>query len=730
MTRATPVALALVAAGLLVLPWYAQQDGLLGFGWLREWTGRDAAPALFQAGDHGKVWLWPLFGAFGCGVVGWRRSGDRALSASLLLAAGGFGFGYLLLQGFAVGLKGPTIGWLAAMVGDAPWRQFALGAGAVAAGAGFLILLALGIAGRGGFGGDAFVTGAVLAVATAVGLFAFFPVAKVLVTAVESQAGALDLAAFWQRFAAPKIWSLECLSSARRCGVAWNTIALALAVGAGTTVLGLAFALIATRTAFPAKRILRLLTVLPIICAPFVIGLGLILVFGQAGIVNAALEKLFGVQPTRWIYGFQGVFLAQLFAFTPIAFLILIGVVEGVSPSFEEAAATLRAKPGTVFASVSLPLMRPGLANAFLVGFIESIADFGNPLILGGNFGVLSTEIYFAVVGAQYDQGRAATLGLILLALALAAFVAQRRFLGRASYVTVAGKGFGGGAAPMPGWAKAMSYGIALPWAAFTLLLYAMVLAGGFVEIWGRDNSLTLRHYAKAFEVEWSAHGPIWSGVAWNSLSTTLALAAVAAPLTAALGLIAGWLIARKEFPGRRLFEFATMLSFAVPGTVIGVAYILAFNVPPIELTGTALIIVLCFVFRNMPVGVRAGIAAVAQLDKSLDEASATLGARGGTTFARIVLPLLRPAAVAALIYSFIRAMTTVSAVIFLVTAEYDLATAFIVGRVVNGDYGVAIAYSSALTALMVLAIVAIQALVGQRRLGRRAPPVPARARA
>ena len=728
--RATPVALALVAAGLLVLPWYAQQDGLLGFGWLREWTGRDAAPALFQAGDHCKVWLWPLFGAFGCGVVGWRRSGDRALSASLLLAAGGFGFGYLLLQGFAVGLKGPTIGWLAAMVGDAPWRQFALGAGAVAAGAGFLILLALGIAGRGGFGGDAFVTGAVLAVATAVGLFAFFPVAKVLVTAVESQAGALDLAAFWQRFAAPKIWSLECLSSARRCGVAWNTIALALAVGAGTTVLGLAFALIATRTAFPAKRILRLLTVLPIICAPFVIGLGLILVFGQAGIVNAALEKLFGVQPTRWIYGFQGVFLAQLFAFTPIAFLILIGVVEGVSPSFEEAAATLRAKPGTVFASVSLPLMRPGLANAFLVGFIESIADFGNPLILGGNFGVLSTEIYFAVVGAQYDQGRAATLGLILLALALAAFLAQRRFLGRASYVTVGGKGFAGRAAPMPGWAKTLSFGIAMPWAAFTLLIYVMVLAGGFVEIWGRDNSFTLRHYAKAFEVQWSAHGPIWSGVAWNSLTTTLVLAAVAAPLTAGLGLIAGWLIARKEFPGRRLFEFATMLSFAIPGTVIGVAYILAFNLPPIELTGSAMIIVLCFVFRNMPVGVRAGIAAVAQLDKSLDEASATLGARGGTTFARIVLPLLRPAAVAALIYSFIRAMTTVSAVIFLVTAEYDLATAFIVGRVVNGDYGVAIAYSSALTALMVLAILAIQALVGERRLGRRAPPVPAGARA
>ena len=730
MTRATLAALALIAAGLFLLPWYALQDGLFDPSWLAHWTGRDAAPAVLQAALHGKAWLWPLIAVFVGAVAGARGGENRERGATLLLGAGCLGLVYLLAQGFAIGLKGPAIGWLAMLAGEAPWRQFGLGAGAVAAGAGFLILLAQGIAGRRGFGGDAFVAGAVLAVGTAVGLFAFYPVAKILATAIEGASGAFDLSAFWQRLAAPKIWSLECLSSARRCGVAWNTIVLAVAVGAGTTVLGLAFALIATRTAFPAKRVLRLLTVLPIICAPFVIGLGLILVFGQAGIVNALLEGLFGIQPTRWIYGFQGVFLAQLFAFTPIAFLILIGVVEGVSPSLEEAAATLRAKPGTVFASVSLPLMRPGLANAFLVGFIESIADFGNPLILGGNFGVLSTEIYFAVVGAQYDQGRAATLGLILLALALAAFLAQRRFLGRASYVTVGGKGFAGRAAPMPGWAKTLSFGIAMPWAAFTLLLYVMVLAGGFVEIWGRDNSFTLRHYAKAFEVQWSAHGPIWSGVAWNSLTTTLVLAAVAAPLTAGLGLIAGWLIARKEFPGRRLFEFATMLSFAIPGTVIGVAYILAFNLPPIELTGSAMIIVLCFVFRNMPVGVRAGIAAVAQLDKSLDEASATLGARGGTTFARIVLPLLRPAAVAALIYSFIRAMTTVSAVIFLVTAEYDLATAFIVGRVVNGDYGVAIAYSSALTALMVLAILAIQALVGERRLGRRAPPVPAGARA
>ena len=200
-------------------------------------------------------------------------------------------------------------------------------------------------------------------------------------------------------------------------------------------------------------------------------------------------------------------------------------------------------------------------------------------------------------------------------------------------------------------------------------------------------------------------------------------LAAIAAPLTAAIGILTAYLLTRNSFAGRALFEFGTMLSFAVPGTVIGVAYILAFNVPPIEMTGTGLILVLCFVFRNLPVGVRAGMATMAQIDTSLDEASATLGARGLTTLTRVILPLLKPALAGALVYSFVRAMTTVSAVVFLVSPDHEMATTYIIGRVINGDYGVAIAYSSALIVLMLAAVVAIQLVVGTRRLAAVAAP-------
>jgi iron(III) transport system permease protein len=266
-------------------------------------------------------------------------------------------------------------------------------------------------------------------------------------------------------------------------------------------------------------------------------------------------------------------------------------------------------------------------------------------------------------------------------------------------------------------------YATALPWALFTVVIYVVIAMGGFVRAMGRDYTPTFQHLLTGFRVEMTDRGLYFAGSAWDSFFSTIKVAALAAPLTAAIGLLTAYLLTRQRFSGQRAFEFGTMLSFAIPGTVVGVSYILAFNVPPIEITGTGFILVMCFVFRNMPVGVRAGIATLSQIDKSLDEASLTLGARSATTMRRVVLPLLRPAIVASLVYSFVRAMTAVSAVIFLVTAEYNMATTYIVGRVEAGEFGLAIAYSTVLIAVMLVAIVGIQALVGERRLGRRAAP-------
>lgn len=721
MNRPAAFWLAVGWGGFALLPWYGVEDGFWSFTWLSEYPpGADNAPGLLQVLLVGRWWLAPLALPLAAPLaVLWRRRADP-IFAAVLLAAGSLGAFYLLAQGFAIGIRGWEYPFLEGIFGPLGDRQFGMGYGALLVSASFLFLFAQGIAACGAINGDGFVVGSIALVIALVAAFIFFPVASILASAFQDNDYNFVPYLFVEKLFSRDIWGLRCLTANVNCGVAWNSLWMALLVGASTTVLGLAFALLATRTGFRAKRLLRTLTVLPIITPPFVIGLAIILLFGASGTVTQAIEAATGMTPGRYIYGLPGIWLAQTLAFTPIAFLVLIGVVEGVSPSMEEAAQTLRADDWRTFTTVSLPLMRPGLANAFLVGFIESLADFGNPLVLGGNFDVLSTAIFFAIVGAQNDQGRAAVLAIVLLAFTLSAFWAQRRWLGRKSYATVTGKGDAGLHVPLPRRVTWLVYGSSLPWAGLTAVIYCMILFGGFVELWGRDHSLTLRHYTDAFSVTTGAGGLVWSGAAWNSFWTTLSISAVSAPLTAAVGLLTAYLLIRQKFAGQQAFEFGTLLSFAIPGTVIGVGYILAFNVPPVELTGTGVILVICFIFRNMPVGVRAGVAAMTQIDKSLDEASLTLGASSFATVRKVVLPLLRPAVVAALVFSFVRAMTAISAVIFLVSANYDMATSYIIGRAENGDYGLAIAYSSVLIVVMVAVILLVQLAVGERRMGRR----------
>ncbi len=707
------------ALGYLAVPWYAVQDanGLTRMG--QVFGDEQSANGLMQVLAHGRGWLlWGVGGlaiaAGGAALPPGRRQG------AALLAAGVLGLGGLLVSGFFIGARGWSYEWLNAAFGELTVKQFGMGWGAAVVLAALAVLAAFGLARRGFFRGDLFVAAAVVVCGALLALFIVFPVLKALSGAFFDEDGKFALGTLFERVASGRNFGLGCVLGGTSCGVAWNTLFLGLMTAASTTLLGTLMALQAERASHRLKKPLGVIAMLPIITPPFVVGLGLILLFGRAGIANQLLEWALGITPTRWFYGWFGVWVAQTFAFTPIAFMIMRAVVQGVAPSLEEAARTLRATPAQTFRTVTLPLVKPGLANAFLVGFIESMADFGNPIVVGGQFSVLSTEIFFAIVGAQYDQGRAAALAWILTVFALGVFLLQRWALGRQSYTTVSGKGDAGIAMPLPAGVRRLVNGVALPWMAFTLLVYAFAFAGGFVQTWGRDYTPTLAHFKTAFALDMGEHGLVWAGTAWNSFFTTFKLAAISAPLTAAVGLTIAWLLARTQFKGQGAFEFAALLAFAIPGTVLGVSYILAFNVPPLELTGTALIIVLCFVFRNLPVGVRAGTAAFKQIDKSLDEASMMLRAGSLQTLRHVVLPLLKPALVAALVYSFVRAITTVSAVIFLVTAENELATTYIIGRVGNGDYGVALAYCTVLIVLMSLATALIQWVVGERKLGRR----------
>ncbi|MCU0907527.1 MAG: iron ABC transporter permease [Rhodobacteraceae bacterium] len=700
--------LGLLAAALVLLPWY--KGGSL--------AGGPLASALAEA-LAGRGWLWPMIlCAVALGGLSltarWQQSG---LAMVLTVAAGAL----LLWQGFAVGLRGPSADWIAQVFPRAAEGQTGLGWGGFVAGLALVGLVSDLFAARGFCRGERFAAFCVTAIVALLALFVFFPIANLGVAAFVDADGNLALGTFLARLAAPELWGLACFVGAGRCGVVVNTVVLGVLSATLATALGLALALLVNRTDFRMKQLLRAVSILPIITPPFVVGVAIIVLFGRTGLVTGWGADLFGVRPTRWVYGLPGILIAQVLAFAPVTFLVLLSTLEAINPTLEEAAKTLGARATQTFRTVTWPLLRPGLAAAFLLAFIESLADFGNPLVLGGGYEVLSVKIFFAVVGARYDLGNAATLAIILLALTLLAFWAQTRWLGKKSYVTVTGKSDAGLTAPLPPVLKIAVLCVVLPWVAFTLAIYLIIVAGGFVTDIGRwDLTPTFGHLTTAFRFEIGAEGLRLFGSAWDSMITTLWVAGLAAPLTTLIGIITAWLVARQDFAGRRAFEFGTMLSFAIPGTVVGVSYIAAFNVPPVDITGTAAILIVCFVFRNMPVGMRAGMAALAQIDRSMEEASQTMGGGGLTTLRRVVLPLIRPAIFTSLVYSFVTAMTAVSAVIFLVSARHNMATAYIMGRVEAGEYALAIAYSAVLMIVMVVCVVLIQLAVGTRKLGRR----------
>ena len=695
--RLTPRIAAAALLALAFLPW-----GGAGTPSALAWIFvTSAATPAFNA----VVALAPLCVAAAATLVLAWLGRDRA--AAIAAAAG---LGWTFATAFSAGTAGPS------------W-----GLGAAVALPLLTVCVARMLARRGAFHGDAMIATIVIVIAGTLALFVFYPVGKALVAAVQDTHGRFAPAVAAERLFTADIWGVGCIAAHTRCGVAINSAILASIVGVLSAVLGLVLALVVQRGGRRFAPWLRLMSILPIITPPFVLALALVVLFGRTGLVTGWLDTAFDIPRSRWIYGLPGVALAQLLTFTPIAFMVLHGALAAISPSLEEAAQTLRASRMRVFRTVTWPLLRPALAAAFLLGFVESLADFGNPIVLAGNYEVLSTKIFFAIAGAQHDPARAAVLACVLLGLTLVAFWLQQRWLGRASYVTVTGKGDAGMPAPLPRPFWVACFTVAAAWVLFTLACYAIIVTGGFVKDIGRgDMTVTLAHFADGFSVDWGRFGVVWSGSAWDSLFNTIEVAGIAAPLTALVGLLAAYVIARHRFAGRGAFEFLTLVSFAIPGTVIGVSYIVAFNVAPLELTGGMAILVICFVFRNMPVGVRAGIAALAQVDRTLDEASSTLRASTLRTLTKVVVPLLRPAILATLVFSFTHAMTAVSAVIFLATAKYNLATVYIINRVEAGEYALAIAYSSALMLFMLVVLLVMQAIIGEARLGRRAAALAA----
>lgn len=500
----------------------------------------------------------------------------------------------------------------------------------------------------------------------------------------------------------------QILTSATNRGVLLNTVVLGLVVGAVGTGIGFAFAYAQARLEFRGKRILHLIALLPIVSPPFAVATAVISLFGRSGLIS---NKLLGLDYN--IYGLTGLTVVLGLSFFPVAYMNLLGMLRSLDPAMDEAASNLGASKWKIFRSVTIPMLIPGFASCFLLLFVEAIADLANPLVIGGDFTVLSTRAYIAITG-EYNVAGGAAYSLVLLLPGLLVFLVQRYWAERKSVVSVTGKPSGRVNLISSPLGRIPLLTIVLLIAALIVTIYVTVFVGAFTKILGVNNSFTLANYQY-----------VLAGIGSDAMFTTTILALIATPIAGVLGMILAWLIVRKVKRGRGVLDFMGMLGLAVPGTVLGIGYALAFNKPLIigniqllpalagggAILGGAVAIVMVYVIRSMPSGQRSGVAALQQIDPAIDEASTSLGASGITTFRTITLPLIRPALLSGLTYAFARAMTTLSPIIFITTPQTKIMTSQILSEVDAGRFGNAFAYCTILI-VIVLSVIGLMNLL------------------
>ncbi len=700
-------------------------------------------------------------------------------------------------------------------------------------------------------------------------VFVVFPLYRSVAGGFVSKEGAFDVTYFARYFD-------DYFGPALRRSF-YDTMLMGLLTASAGTLVGFIFAYAIVRCNIPGKKFVHWLALLPTVSPPFALALSMILLFGRNGLITKKLLGINYVQGMNDIYGLDGLVIVQTITFFSVAYLILKAMLERLNPAMEEAAASLGAGRFHLFRTITLPLLIPGIAGSFLLLFVESLADLGNPLFIAGNKTVLSAQIFMAVIG-EYNYQKASALSLVLIIPTLVIFLVQRYYVNRRTYISVTGKPAGSQIMekdPIIRWVVNITAYLII---AFILLLYATIIYGSFSTAWGVDFTPTLKHWTMT----------VTRGV--EAILDTTFLSLLATPFAAILGMIIAWLVVRKKFTGKDALDFTSNLGGAVPGTILGIGFILAFNKPPLALgiaiyavlamfyaqvvgkhaaerliiliigtaigvlltkvepramyfylggmyvvlaililitqkkfikplvailiglyimstnwatvitkpisdfsrslergfwsnaivqladhikvllqptpallaialvfagivllqgtklripriglgilglaipcalsftgvpfamVGGAYIIMAAFIVRSLPASVRSGVAALQQIDPSIEEASNILGADAQYTFRKVTLPLILPALFAGLIFSFTRHMTSLSAIIFLVSAKWRIVTASILSEWEQGGVSIAAAYSTVIIAFVMIAILVLNLILTKMFKGR-----------
>ena len=510
-------------------------------------------------------------------------------------------------------------------------------------------------------------------------LFILYPLAILLVDSFVGD-GSLSLDTFRRIFAMPRFTT-----------AITNTLKVGFLVGILSALIGLLFAYVEVyvRMGRFVGGLFKVVSTLPVVSPPFVLSLSMIMLFGKAGIITRFLLGIYD----NSVYGFWGIVVVQTLTFFPVCYMMLKGLLKNIDPSLEEAARDMGASRWKVFTSVTLPLMLPGLGNAFLVTFIESIADFANPMIIGGSYDTLATTIYLQITGS-YDKPGAAAMAVVLLCITLLMFVVQKYYLEAKTAATLTGKA---SRARMLIEDKSVKVPLTILCAlaaGFVILMYLCVPIGACFPTWGfKFFPLTGKWFGLVFT---RYHG-------LQAFRDSFVLSLISAPITALLSMIISYLVVKRKFKAKGFIEAVSMLAMAVPGTVLGVGYIRGFaggvfNTGFLQgLYGTGLILIIVFVVRSLPTGTRSGISALRQIDKSIEESAYDMGADSLKVFMTVTLPLIKDSFLSGLVTAFVRSITAISAIILLVTPQFLLITVQINEFAEKGSYSLASAFATIL---------------------------------
>jgi iron(III) transport system permease protein len=507
-------------------------------------------------------------------------------------------------------------------------------------------------------------------------LFIVTPVFAVLLKSIGMGTGNLTLS-YYQNFFHQSYYLNSLMNSMKAAFI--STIVVVL--------LSVIVSLYVTRSHSFLSKSYRGIALLPLVAPPFIFSLSLIILFGRNGVITNFLGDLFGVEFS--IYGFWGVVIAQIIGYFPVGYMLIESTLRSTNASLEQASQDLGASQWRTIFDITIPLAKSGIIKGALLVFVMALADFSNPMIIGGGLPFLASDAYLLVVGQQ-NLEMAAVLGVFLIVPSFIAFIFQTYFLKDTNVETISGES-GGNNVPLKGSLKKVVLVITTVFIGFITLMFIMVVLGSFVKIIGINNTFTLEHFSNQ------------SG--WDSIYTSVIVSFFGAVLAAGLGILQGFLFTRKTIPGKKMFEFLTLFGLAVPGTVMGIGYVLVFNGSPFFLTGTVALLVINMAFRKIGVGMEAGISKMHQIDKSMEEASYDLGGGPYRTFWSIVLPILTPAFVAGFVYAFMTAMVSISSVIFLISPGTNLAAAYILGLAEQAQIGMASAMSFILIVIVLTCI-------------------------